>query len=59
MTSKAYQNEKFINAVMHRIPARRWGTSEDFEAIAAYLASDASQYHTGDRFVIDGGFRMF
>jgi len=59
MTSKAYQNEKFINAVMHRIPARRWGTSEDFEGIAAYLMSDASQYHTGDRFVIDGGFRMF
>jgi len=59
MTSNTYQNEKFIKAIMPRIPARRWGTSEDFEAIAAYLTSDASQYHTGDKFVIDGGFRMF
>jgi len=59
MTSNTYQNEKFVKAIMPRIPARRWGTSEDFEAIAAYLMSDASQYHTGDKFVIDGGFRMF
>lgn len=59
MTEKGYQNEKFVKAIMPRIPARRWGTSEDFEAIAAYLMSDASQYHTGDKFVIDGGFFMF
>jgi len=59
MTENAYQNEKFVKAIMPRIPARRWGTSEDFEAIAAYLMSEASQYHTGDKFVIDGGFLMF
>jgi NAD(P)-dependent dehydrogenase (short-subunit alcohol dehydrogenase family) len=59
MTEVGYKNEKFVKAIMPRIPARRWGTSEDFEAIAAYLMSDASQYHTGDKFVIDGGFRMF
>lgn len=59
MTEKNYQNEKFANAVMPRIPARRWGKPEDFEGIAAYLMSDASSYHTGDRFVIDGGFLMF
>ncbi len=59
MTASAYQNEKFVKAIMPRIPARRWGTPEDFEAIAAYLMSDASQYHTGDNFVIDGGFLMY
>lgn len=59
MTSKMYQNEKFVNAIMPRIPARRWGSPEDFEGIAAYLMSDASEYHTGDSFVIDGGFLMF
>lgn len=58
MTTNNYQNEKFANAIMPRIPARRWGTPEDFEGIAAYLMSDASQYHTGDSFVIDGGFLM-
>ncbi|MEL7187575.1 MAG: SDR family oxidoreductase, partial [Pseudomonadota bacterium] len=59
MTETGYQNEKFVKAIMPRIPARRWGTAEDFEGIAAYLTSEASQYHTGDKFVIDGGFFMF
>lgn len=56
MTTENYKNEKFASAIMPRIPARRWGTPADFEGIAAYLMSDASQYHTGDNFVIDGGF---
>lgn len=56
MTEETYKNEKFHDAIMPRIPARRWGTPEDFEGIAAYLMSDASRYHTGDEFVIDGGF---
>lgn len=56
MTDKTYQNEKFVNAIMPRLPIRRWGTPEDFGGIAVYLASDASGYHTGDSFLIDGGF---
>ena len=56
MTAKNFANEKFTNTMMPRIPARRWGTPEDFEGIAAYIMSDASAYHTGDGFVIDGGF---
>jgi NAD(P)-dependent dehydrogenase (short-subunit alcohol dehydrogenase family) len=59
MTAKAFTNERFHNAVMPRIPARRWGTPQDFEGIAVYLMSDASSYHTGDSFLIDGGFRYF
>jgi NAD(P)-dependent dehydrogenase (short-subunit alcohol dehydrogenase family) len=59
MTERALQNEEFASAFISRVPARRCGTPEDFEAIAAYLMSDASQYHTGDKFVIDGGFLMF
>ena len=58
MTEKNFQNEKFQKAIMPRIPLRRWGKPADFEAIAAYLMSGASRYHTGDHFVIDGGFRM-
>jgi NAD(P)-dependent dehydrogenase (short-subunit alcohol dehydrogenase family) len=59
MTEKNYANEKFANAVMPRIPLRRWGTNADFEGIAVYLMSDASSYHTGDTFLIDGGFFIF
>lgn len=37
-----------------KIPMARPGYATDFEGIAAYLASDASSYHTGDTIVIDG-----
>jgi NAD(P)-dependent dehydrogenase (short-subunit alcohol dehydrogenase family) len=56
MTADNYANEKFANAVLPRIPIRRWGDRSDFEAIAVYLMSDASSYHTGDSLLIDGGF---
>ena len=38
-----------------RNPIRRWGETTDVEGIAAYLASDAASYHSGDVIVIDGG----
>jgi NAD(P)-dependent dehydrogenase (short-subunit alcohol dehydrogenase family) len=44
---------------MPRIPMRRWGDGDDFSGIACYLASDASRYHTGDHFVIDGAYTIF
>jgi NAD(P)-dependent dehydrogenase (short-subunit alcohol dehydrogenase family) len=56
MTEKNFANEKFRNAVIPRIPLRRWGTKSDFEGIAVYLMSDASAYHTADSLLIDGGF---
>ena len=59
MTENAVANEKFAQAVMPRIPARRWGTIDDFGGIAVYLASDASSYTTGEQFVIDGGYTKF
>jgi NAD(P)-dependent dehydrogenase (short-subunit alcohol dehydrogenase family) len=45
--------------VLPRVPMRRWGEPADFGGIAVYLASDASKYHTGDTFVIDGGYLVF
>jgi len=59
MTEKNYANEKFHNAIMPRIPLRRWGDKSDFEGIAVYLMSNASAYHTADSFLIDGGFFVF
>lgn len=40
-------------------PIPRAGRPEDFEGIAAYLASDASAFHTGDTIVIDGGSLVY
>jgi NAD(P)-dependent dehydrogenase (short-subunit alcohol dehydrogenase family) len=59
MTQNSMANEKFAKNVMPRIPTRRWGTGADFSGIAVYLTSDASSYHTGDTFLIDGGYALF
>lgn len=59
MTAELFGWEKFANNVMPRIPMRRWGQPDDFGAIAVYLMSDASRWHTGDVIKIDGGFSIF
>ena len=59
MTEKALNWDKFREKVLPRVPVRRWGKPEDFGAIAVYLVSDASSYHTGDTFLIDGGYSLF
>lgn len=59
MTAGAQGNDKFNDAVIKRVPVRRWGEPEDFGGIAVYLASDASRFHTGDSFLIDGGYAIF
>ena len=59
MTEGLMANEKFITNVMPRIPMRRFGEPDDFAGIAVYLMSDASAYHSGDCFVIDGAYSLF
>jgi NAD(P)-dependent dehydrogenase (short-subunit alcohol dehydrogenase family) len=59
MTANAIANEKFVRNVLPRIPMRRWGTGGDFGGIAVYLMSSASAYHTGDTFLIDGGYAVY
>ena len=59
MTECLFAWEKFVGNVMPRIPMRRWGTPDDFGAIAVYLMSDVSRWHNGDVINIDGGFSIF
>jgi NAD(P)-dependent dehydrogenase (short-subunit alcohol dehydrogenase family) len=59
MTERVFAWDKFVDNVMPRIPMRRWGTPDDFGAIAVYLMSDASRWHTGDVIKIDGGYSIF
>lgn len=59
MTEKIFSMERFRNAVQSRIPLKRWGLPEDCGAIAVYLMSAASSYHTGDTMIIDGGYSIF
>ena len=59
MTEPAFAWDRFRDRVLPRVPMRRWGVPEDFGGIAVYLASPASAYHSGDTFVIDGGYAIF
>ncbi len=59
MTEPAFAWDKFADAVLPRIPSKRWGVPEDFGGIAVYLASDASAYHNGDTLLLDGGYFLF
>lgn len=59
MTAGAIAQGKFAEAVLPRIPQRRWGRGDDFAGIAVYVMSEESRYHTGDSLVIDGGYTLF
>jgi 2-deoxy-D-gluconate 3-dehydrogenase len=44
--------------VLARTPAGRWGTPDEFEGIAVFLASAASNFITGAVIPVDGGYSV-
>jgi NAD(P)-dependent dehydrogenase (short-subunit alcohol dehydrogenase family) len=56
MTGTAAELSPVDKYFASQTPIPRPGYPADFEAIAAYLASDASSYHSGDTIVIDGAW---
>jgi NAD(P)-dependent dehydrogenase (short-subunit alcohol dehydrogenase family) len=54
MTGEAAELSQVDKYFASKTPIPRPGYPADFEGIAAYLASDASAFHTGDAIVIDG-----
>jgi 2-deoxy-D-gluconate 3-dehydrogenase len=44
--------------VLARTPAARWGAIDDFEGIAVFLSSAASDFVTGTAIPVDGGFSV-
>jgi NAD(P)-dependent dehydrogenase (short-subunit alcohol dehydrogenase family) len=50
-----FANEKIKERHLNRIPLRRAGTPRDLGLLAVYLASDASNWMTGQSLYIDGG----
>ena len=45
--------------ILPRVPLRRWGTPQDFEGLAVWLAGSGSGYFTGQTVVLDGGYTVF
>jgi len=55
--TKALRNNPERNdAILARIPANRWGTPDDFKGPSVFLASDASNYVSGEILLVDGGW---
>jgi NAD(P)-dependent dehydrogenase (short-subunit alcohol dehydrogenase family) len=59
MTAGGQGSEKFNQAVIGRVPSRRWGRPDEFAGVAIYLASDAASFHTGDVLLLDGGYSCY
>jgi NAD(P)-dependent dehydrogenase (short-subunit alcohol dehydrogenase family) len=55
MTDGDPRTEGIVKHFSSITPLGRPGYPEDIEGPAAYLASDASRFHTGDILVVDGG----
>ena len=55
-TAALMQDDAFVARIKERVPLRRWGTPRDLSGVAAFLASKAASYITGQQIVVDGGF---
>ncbi len=51
-----YENREWVNYITNRIPLNRPGQPHDLDGAVIFLASDASQYITGQIILVDGGF---
>lgn len=48
-------NEGLVKMMREKAPVRRIGKPDDIAGVALFLASDASNYVTGQTYVVDGG----
>jgi len=57
LTKKAREQlEGLHERVLARTPAARWGAAGDFEGVAVFLSSAASDFVTGTAIPVDGGY---
>ena len=52
------QVEGLNEKMLARCPAGRWGSPDDFQGLAVFLSSPASDYITGTAIPVDGGFSV-
>ena len=50
-----YENKEWVDYLCDRIPLKRPGQPQDLDGAVVFLASDASQYVTGQTLLVDGG----
>lgn len=55
-TANLRKDPERTRSISERIPAGRWGTPEDLQGAAVFLASRASDYVNGHVLLVDGGW---
>ena len=55
LTAHLFKDAKYAESLKARIPLGRWGQPEDIVGCAIFLASDASNFITGQIIFVDGG----
>ncbi len=56
LTAPFRDNAQMNAWIVDKTPAKRWGLPEELAGIAVFLASDASNFVTGQTITVDGGF---
>jgi NAD(P)-dependent dehydrogenase (short-subunit alcohol dehydrogenase family) len=56
MTKVLFEDQQKVEWMKSRIPLKRTGNVEDIQGAAVFLASDASNYITGQTIYVDGGW---
>jgi gluconate 5-dehydrogenase len=50
-----YEDREWVEYLRDRIPLKRPGEPRDLDGAVVFLASDASEYITGQTLLVDGG----
>ena len=56
LTRPVYEHPEMGSTILQRTPAGRWGNPDDMRGIAIFLASQASDFITGQAIPVDGGW---